>query len=143
MSAARFLITVISAAIGACFTMLAILSIRASVAPVRRFHVSSVVIAVIAVCLAVLAFRAAAMETDEETLISSLRRGMFGAFLALVTICVFLFMLGDETRSFLAHSLSMPTSSFPTFIVLIGCVILGFGAGFVVRTSISSSGKTD
>src|SRR5690348_8318461 len=99
--------------------MVAILSIHASVAPVRRFHISSVVVAVISVCLAILAFRVAATETDEEALVSSLRRGMFGAFLALVVICIFLFMLGDETRSFLAHSLSMPTSSFPTSLVLV------------------------
>jgi uncharacterized membrane protein YedE/YeeE len=136
---ARVLITVIGAAIGACFTMVAILSIHASVAPVRRFHVSSVVVAVISVCLAILAFRVAAMETDEEALISSLRRGMFGAFLALVVICIFLFLLGDETRSVLAHSLNMPTSSFPTSPVLVGSVLLGFGAGFVLHMARSST----
>ena len=143
MNPARVLITVISAAIGACFTMVAILSIRASVAPVRRFHVSSVIVAVIAVCLAILAFRAAAMDTDEDALVSSLRRGMFGAFVALVVLCTFLFMLGDETRSFLAHSLSMPTSSFPTSPVLVGSVILGFGAGFVLHMARSKPTKAD
>jgi amino acid transporter len=137
----RFLITVIGAAIGACFTMVAILSIHASVAPVRRFHISSVIVAIISVCLAILAFRVAAMETDEEALVSSLRRGMFGAFLALIVICIFLFMLGDETRSVLAHSLSMPTSSFPTSLVLVGSVLLGFGAGFVLHMARSSSQK--
>jgi hypothetical protein len=123
--------------------MVAILSIHASVAPVRRFHISSVVVAVISVCLAVLAFRVAAMETDEEALVSSLRRGMFGAFLALVVICIFLFLLGDETRSVLAHSFSMPTSSFATSSVVVGSVLLGFGAGFVLHMARSSSSKTD
>lgn len=133
MNAARVLITVISAAIGACFTMLAILSIRASVAPVVRFHVSSVVIAVVVVCLALLSFRAAAIDSEEEALITSLRRGMFAAFLALLVICVFLFGYGDRTRGFLAHSFSMPTSTFTTSSVLIASVCLGFGAGFVLR----------
>lgn len=141
MNAARVLITVIAATIGACFTMIAILSIHASVAPARRFHISSVVVAVISVCLAILAFRVAAMETDEEALISSLRRGMFGAFLALVMICIFLFMLGDQTRSVLAHSLNMPTSSFATSSVLVGSVLLGFGAGFVLHMARSTSQK--
>lgn len=141
MNAARVLITVIGATIGACFTMVAILSIHASVAPARRFHVSSVIVAVISVCLAILAFRVAAMETDEEALISSLRRGMFGAFVALVVICIFLFMLGDETRAVLAHSLSMPTSSFPTSLLLVGSVLLGFGAGFVLHMARSTSQK--
>jgi uncharacterized membrane protein YedE/YeeE len=112
------------------------------VAPVRRFHISSVVVAVISVCLAILAFRAATMETDEEAMVPSLRRGMFGAFLALVIICIFIFMLGNETRSFLAHSLSMPTSSFPTSPVLIGSVLLGFGAGFVLSIALSRRHKS-
>jgi hypothetical protein len=113
--------------------MLAILSIRASVAPVVRFHVSSVVIAVVVVCLALLSFRAAAIDSEEEALITSLRRGMFAAFLALLVICVFLFGYGDRTRGFLAHSFSMPTSTFTTSSVLIASVCLGFGAGFVLR----------
>jgi hypothetical protein len=127
--------TVIGAAIGACFTMLAILSVKAAVAPVRRFHISSVVIAVIAGSLALLAFCEAAAESDEDRMISSLRLGMLGAFLAFVVICVFLFMFGDHTRSFLAHALSMPTSSFPTPAVLIACVVLGFSVGFVLRAA--------
>ena len=141
MNPARVLITVIGAAIGACFTMVAILSIHASLAPARRFHISSVIVAVISVCLAILAFRVAAMETDDEALISSLRRGMFGAFVALVAICIFLFMLGDQTRSVLAHSLNMPTSSFPTSLVLVASVLLGFGGGFVLHMARSSSHK--
>ena len=135
LTGTRLAITVISAAMGACFTMLAALSIKAAVAPVRRFHVSSVVIAAIAGCLALLAFREAATDSEEESMISSLRLGMFGAFLAFVVICVFLFMYGDHTRSFLAHALSMPTSSFPTPWVLITSVVLGFGAGFVLRAT--------
>jgi uncharacterized membrane protein len=127
--------TVISAALGACFAMLGILSIKAAVDPVRRFHISSVVIAVIAVVLALLAFREAASDSDEERMISSLRLGMVGAFVALVAICVLLFMYGDRTRSFLAHSLSSPTSGFPTGWVLVACVVLGFGAGFVLRAT--------
>jgi uncharacterized membrane protein YedE/YeeE len=83
------------------------------------------------------------MDTDEDALVSSLRRGMFGAFVALVVLCTFLFMLGDETRSFLAHSLSMPTSSFPTSPVLVGSVILGFGAGFVLHMARSKPTKAD
>jgi heme/copper-type cytochrome/quinol oxidase subunit 4 len=91
--------------------------------------------AVLAVCLTLLAFREAAADSNEESMISSLRLGMLGAFLAFVLICVFLFMYGDHTRSFLAHALSMPTSSFPTAWVLIACVGLGFGAGFVLRAT--------
>jgi len=135
LTGTRVAITVISAAMGACFAMLAALSIKAAVAPVRRFHPASVVIAVLAVCLALLAFRQAATDSDEESMISSLRLGMLGAFLAFLVICVSLFMYGDHTRSFLAHALSMPTSSFPTASVLIACVVLGFGAGFVLRAT--------
>src|SRR5690348_34815 len=135
LTGTRVAVTVISAATGACFAMLAVLSIKAAVAPARRFHVSSLVIAVLAVCLALLAFREAASDSDEESMISSLRLGMLGAFLAFVLICVLLFMFGDHTRSFLAHALSMPTSSFPTGWVLIDCVVLGFGAGFVLRAT--------
>jgi small-conductance mechanosensitive channel len=135
LTGTRIAVTAISAAMGACFAMLAVLSIRAAVEPARRFHISSVVIAVLAVCLAILAFREAASESDDERMISSLRLGMFGAFLAFVLICVLLFMFGDHTRSFLAHALSMPTSSFPTPWVLIACVVFGFGVGFVLRAA--------
>jgi hypothetical protein len=134
-TATRVSITVISAAMGACFVMLAALSIRAAVAPVRRFHISSVVIAILAVSLTVLAFREAASESHEENMISALRVGMLAGFLSLIVICAFLFLYGDHTRSFLAHALSMPTSSFPTSWVLVSCVVLGFGAGFVLRAT--------
>lgn len=127
--------TVISASIGACFVLIAWFSIKAAVAPVRRFHIASVVIAVVAVALACLAFRAAALrDTDEETLFTSLRRGMLGAFLGLVVVSLFLFLYGDSTRAMLAHAFSRPTSSFNTSPMLIASALLGFAAGFVIRT---------
>ena len=114
--------------------MLAVLSIKAAIAPVRRFHASSVVVAVVTICLAVLAFRAAAVaETDEETLLRSLWAGMVGAFVALMIMIVGLFAFGDNTRSLLAHAFSYPTSSFTTSLLLIASMLLGFGAGLVLR----------
>jgi cell division protein FtsW (lipid II flippase) len=137
---ARVFIVVINAAMGACFTMLAAASINAAVAPVRRFHISSVVIAAVACVFAFLAFRAAATaETDEETVVSSLRAAIFGAILALVIMVVLLFMFGDDTRAFLAHAFSNPTSNFTTSRVLIATAILGFGTGLVVGMSMSQS----
>lgn len=131
----RVLMTVMSAAIGACFSLIAGLSIKAAAAPVRRFHFASVVIAAIAVGLACLAFRAAALrDIDEETLFTSLRRGMVGAFLGLVVVSVFLFLYGDDTRALLAHAFSSPTSSFTASPMLIVSALLGFAAGFVIRT---------
>lgn len=127
--------TVISAIIGTCFILIAWVSVKAAAAPVRRFHIASVVIAVVAVGLACLAFRAAALrDIDEETLFTSLRRGMVGAFLGLVIVSVFLFLYGDETRALLAHAFSSPTSSFTASPMLIASALLGFAAGFVIRT---------
>lgn len=135
MNGARVLITVISAATGACFALLAGLSIRAMAFPVRRFHNFSIVIAVGAGFLACLAFRLAmARDNDEEVLVTSLQRGIAGAFVGLFAVTLLLFMFGTETRSFVAHSLNRPTSSFTTFRLLIAWVLLGFGAGFVLRT---------
>jgi hypothetical protein len=140
--ATRIFITVISAAIGACFTMLAALSIKAAIAPVRRFHASSVVVAAVTICLAFLAFRAAAVaETDEETLLRSLWAGMVGAFVALIITIVGLFAFGDNTRSLLAHAFSYPTSSFTTSLLLIASMPLGFGAGLVLRIAAPRSSK--
>jgi hypothetical protein len=141
----RALITVISAATGACFVILAGLGIRAAVAPVRRFHISSVAIAVVAGCLAYLAFRAAARarDTDEEAMIASLRPGIIGAFLALIIIFVLLLMFGDHTRSLLAHALSQPTSNFTTPLLLGASVLLGFGTGFVVGMTTVGKDKRD
>ena len=131
----RVLMTVISASIGACFVLIAWFSIRAAVAPVRRFHIASVVIAAVAVGLACLAFRAAALrDTDEETLFTSLRSGMVGAFLGLIAVSSFLFLYGDTTRAILAHAFSRPTSAFTTSPMLIASALLGFAIGFVIRT---------
>jgi hypothetical protein len=133
VTGARVLIIGISAVTGACFAALAGLSISAMVLPVRRFHVASVVIAAVAICLGYLAFRAAiASKTDEETVIAALRRGIIGALVGLVVIFAFLLMFGPDTRGFLAHALGKPASSFTTFRLLVAAVLLGFGAGFAV-----------
>jgi uncharacterized protein YacL len=141
----RTLIIVISAATGVCFTILAGLSIRAAVAPVRRFHISSVAIAIVAACLAYLAFRAAARaaDADEEALVASLRPGTIGAVVGLIIIFLLLLMFGDHTRSLLAHALSQPTSSFTTPLLLIASVLLGFGTGFVLGMATFRRTKVD
>lgn len=145
MTGTRALIMVISAATAACFTILAGMSISATFAPVRRFHVASVVIAVVASCLAYLALRTAlrARDTDEEAMIASLRPGTIGAILALIMIFALLLMFGDHTRSLLAHALSRPTSSFTTSRLLIASVLLGFGTGFVARMATFRKNKAD
>ena len=136
MTAARFVIAVISALAGVCFAAIAALSIRAAAFPARRFHVFSIVIAVLAICLVLLAFRAAltAGAAHEDAIAMALRRGMLGAFVGLIAIFVALVMFGDETRSFLAHALNRHTSTFTTFPLLLASVLLGFAAGFVVRS---------
>lgn len=140
MTGARLLITIISAVTGVCFALLAAASIRAAAFPARRFHVFSIVIAVVAVCVIGLALRAAVTATnaDEDAMLFALRRGMFGAFAGLIVIVLLLLMFGDSTRSFLAHALNRPTSSLTTFPLLVASVLLGFGAGFVIRRPVKS-----
>jgi fumarate reductase subunit D len=128
----RLLITGISAAAGVCFAALAALALSASAYPVRRFHWFSIVIAVAAVLLGLLAFRTAiSARADAEEALASVARGVIGAMVGLVIIAAFLFMFGADTRSFLAHALGKPTSSFTTFRLLLGCSILGFATAFV------------
>ena len=131
------MIIAISVATGSCFTVLAGLSISAIVVPVRRFHVTSVVLAAVTVCLAWLAFRAAmAGFTHEETdeyVVASTRRGVIGAFMGLIVVVALLLMFGTDARSLLAHSLGKTTSSFTPFRLLIAGVLLGFGTGFTAR----------
>lgn len=137
MTGARFLIIAISVMTGACFTVLAGLSISAIVVPVRRFHLTSVVVAVITVCLGWLAFRAAMAgfthEETDESVVAPMRRGVIGAFVGLILVVALLLMFGADARSLLAHSLGRRTSSFTPFRLLVGGVLLGFGAGFVMR----------
>jgi hypothetical protein len=122
--------------------MLAWVSIHAAIAPARSFHFFSVVIAVFASCLTFLAFRAAlTSDGDEDAMIAAFRRGVFGAFASLILLIVFLFMFGDATRSFLAHALSAPTSSFTDVRLLVASVILGFAAGFVLPKSAAHNRK--
>lgn len=132
--AARFLITGISAATGTCFAVLAGLSLSALALPARRFHVASAVIAAVAICLGYIAFRAAtASKTDEEIVLTSLRRGMVGALTGLVVIIAFLLMFGPDAHGFLAHALGKHASDFTTSRLLTAAVLLGFGTGFVIR----------
>ena len=138
MTGARVLIIAISVVTGACFTVLAGLSISVIAVPVRRFHVTSVVLAAITVCFGWLAFRAAIAgfhhEESEESLVAPMRRGVIGAFAGLILVVALLLMFGADARSLLAHSLGRRTSSFTPFHLLLSGVLLGFGAGFVMRS---------
>ena len=137
LTAARVLIIGISAATGTCFAVLAGLSISAMAVPVRRFHVASIVLAAVAICLGWLSFRAAMAgvtdEKTEETVVAPLLRGIVGAFVGLIFIVAVLLMFGPDARGFLAHAVGKPTSSFTPIRLLAAAVLLGFGTGFVVR----------
>jgi hypothetical protein len=140
LTGARVLSIGISAATGTCFAVLAGLSISAMVVPVRRFHVASIVLAAVAICLGWMAFRAAMAhvteeetEETEETVVAPLLHGMVGAFVGLIFIVALLLMFGADARGFLAHALGKPTSSFTPLRLLAAAVLLGFGTGFVIR----------
>lgn len=134
MNRARLLIVGISTATGASFAVLAGMGISAATTPVRRFHAFSIVIAVVAVVLGYLAFRAAlAGNTGGRTLVDSLRAGMLGAFVGLLVMFLFLVGYKSDTQGFLAHALGKPASAFTINRLLVISVLLGFGTGFVVR----------
>jgi hypothetical protein len=137
LTATRVLIIGISAATGTCFAVLAGLSISAIAVPVRRFHVASIVVAAVAICLGWQAFRAAMAgvtdEKTEETVVAPLVRGIVGAFVGLIFIVALILMFGPDARGFLAHAVGKPTSSFTPIRLLAAAVLLGFGTGFVVR----------
>jgi hypothetical protein len=137
LTGARVLRIGISAATGTCFAVLAGLSISAMAVPVRRFHVASIVVAAVGICLGWQAFRAAmAGVTNEktgETVVALLLRGIVGAFVGLIFIVALLLMFGPDARGFLAHAVAKPTSSFTPVRLLAAAVLLGFGTGFVVR----------
>jgi len=125
-------VIVIGAITGVCFAVLAGLSISAMAEPVRSFHVFSIVIAGVATSLGYMAFRAT-MAGNDESPITSFRRGVIGGLVGLIVIVAFLFMFRPDTQGILAHALGKPASSFTIFRLLIASVLLGFGAGFVVR----------
>ncbi len=137
MTAARVLIIGVGAATGTCFAVLAGLSISAIAVPVRRFHVASIMVAAVAICLGWQAFRATMAgvtnEKTEETVVVPLLRGIVGAFVGLIFIVALLLMFGVEARGVLAHAVGKPTSSFTSVRLLAAAVLLGFGTGFVIR----------
>ncbi len=133
MTGVGVLIIAISAVTGATFAALAGLSISEIAFPVRRFHLSSVFAAAIAICLAYLAFRASlAGNTNEEIAVASLRRGVLGAVVCLIVMAAFLILFRIDLQAFLAHTFGKPASSFTTYRLVAASVLLGFGAGFVV-----------
>jgi hypothetical protein len=125
---------IISAVTGTCFATLAGLSIIAVAVPVRRFHAFSIILAAVSIYFAYLAFRAAIWgQTDEETLAKSLVRGIVGALLGLIIGLALLTMLRPGIQGFFAHAINKPSSSFSIFRFVVASVLLGFGAGFVLR----------
>lgn len=133
MTGAGILIIAVSAVTGACFAALAGLSISAMAVPVRRFHGFSAVVAAVAICIGYLAFRAAiAGNTDEETAVAGLRRGVIGAIVGLIVMLALFVMFKTDPQAYLAHALGKGASTFTTYRLLAGAVLLGFGTGFVV-----------
>ena len=129
----RFVTIVISSATGVCFATLAGLSIAEFVHPYRARHPFSAVIAVFSVLVGYLAFRAAiGGKSDALTLVTSLRRGMLGAFVGLVAMVVIIIIFREDTNPYIAHALGNPAYSFTDFRLLAGSVLLGFGTGFVI-----------
>jgi hypothetical protein len=101
--------------------------------PIGRFHVASIVVAAVAICLGWQAFRAAmAGVTDEETVVAPLLRGTVGALVGLIFVVALLLMFGADARGFLAHAVGKPTSSFTAVRLLVAAVLLGLGTGFIV-----------
>lgn len=130
----RVLIIAVSAATGTCFATLAGMSISAMVFPVRRFHVFSLVVAVVAIFLGYLAFRAAVRgRADKEAAAASLSSGMLGALIGLAVMLALWMMFKADTQSFFAHALGKPSWAFTGNRMLAGFVLLGFGAGFIAR----------
>ncbi len=130
---AGILIIGISAVTGACFAALAGLSISALAFPVRRPHVFSAIVAAVAICIGYLAFRAAiAGETDEETAVAGMRRGVIGALVGLIVMIAIFVMFKTDAQAYLAHALGKRASTFTTYRLLAGSVLLGFGTGFVL-----------
>ena len=124
----------ISTVTGACFAVLAGMSLSAVVMPVRAFHPLSIVIAAAAVILGYLAFRSALTgSTGNRSLADSLRNGILGAFAGLLIMFLFLIGFKSGTQDLLAHSLGRPGSTFTINRLLVASVLLGFGTGFVVR----------
>ena len=138
VSGARFLIITIATITGVCFAVLAGLSISAIYAPVRRVHALSVVIALLGLVIAFLAFRVAkAGYTDTITAAEASFRGLLGAFAGLFGVGLYLYLFRPDALGTIAHALGRPASAFSVLQVLIASALLGFGAGFVARIRIT------
>ncbi len=134
LTGTRVLIVTISAATGACFAVLAGLSIAAIITPFRRWHVLSLVFAVVSIWIAYMAFRAArAGHTDKVTRRQSLVRGVIGALIGVLAMFALLLLFRPDAQSTIAHALGRPSWSFTATRLLIVSSLLGFGAGFVAR----------
>ncbi len=138
LSTPRLLIVIISTVTGVCFAVLAGLSISEMIAPVRTFHPFSIVIAVVSLPIAFLAFRAARTgHTDAATSVECSFRGMIGAFIGFIVMASLLFLFRPDGVRFVAHALGQRPDSFSVFRLLLVSILLGFGAGFVALIRVS------
>ena len=134
LTGTRILIVTISAVTGACFAVLAGLSIAAMVMPFRQRHVLSLVIAVVSLWIGYMAFRAARVgHTDKVTRRQSLVRGVIGALVGVLAMFALLLLFRPDAQSTIAHALGQPSAGFTAARLLIASSLLGFGAGFVAR----------
>ena len=134
MKGARYVIPAVSAVTGTCFAALAGLAVAALAVPVRRFQVLSIFIAVLALYLGFLGFRAAlAGKPDEETAVRALQHGVIGALLGLVLAGVLLLSFGGLARVQVARAVGKSPGVLSEVRWLIWGVVAGFGAGFVAR----------
>lgn len=139
LTGTRIVIVAVSAATGACFAALAGLSIAAMIMPFRRFHVLSLIFAVISLWVGYMAFRAARVgHTDKVTRRQSLVRGMIGAMVGVLAMFALLLLFRPDAQSTLAHAFGRPSWSFTVNRLLIVSALLGFGAGFVARIRIAA-----
>jgi hypothetical protein len=131
----RWAVTIIGAVSGVCFAALAARSIGVLAITPHFFRASSLALAVVTSCLSYVAFRAATSgRTDEESFLRALSGGVGGALVALIIVIVSYAMFRESTRAYFAHPIGLHFSQVTNFRLILGLLLFGFAAGFVLRT---------
>lgn len=120
---------------GVCFAALAARCVSVLAITPHFFRASSLVYAVITAVLSYFAFRAATSgRTDDDSFMRALWGGFGGAIVGLLIIFAVFAMFRENARADFARPLGLHLSQVTTFRLVAAFLLLGFGAGFTLRT---------
>jgi hypothetical protein len=128
-------VAIVGAVSGVCFAALAARCLSVVAISPHYWRTSSVVYAAITAVLSYLAFRTATSgSAEEDDFMRAMWGGLAGAVVGVVIIFAVLALFRENARAYLARPMGFHLSQVTNLRLVAAFFLLGFGAGFAIRT---------